>query len=77
VHGSSWEIEALAVDQQDARRLYPSLSHDELNRVVFSLPGDIEAGKRELARLTDELETLQQELAHWSLEERLSPLEQA
>ncbi|WP_312493380.1 dermonecrotic toxin domain-containing protein [Pseudomonas cremoris] len=76
-HGSSWEIEALAVDQQDARRLYPSLSNDELNRVVFSLPGDIEAGKRELARLTDELETLQQELAHWSLEERLSPLEQA
>ncbi|TFY88219.1 hypothetical protein DYL61_24560 [Pseudomonas nabeulensis] len=76
-HGSHWEIEAPEVDQRDAQRLYPSLSNDELNRIIFSLPGDIEAGKRELARLAGELETLQHELDHWSLEERLSPLEQA
>ncbi|NVZ19679.1 dermonecrotic toxin domain-containing protein [Pseudomonas costantinii] len=76
-HGTCWEIEAPAVDVHDARRLYPSLSNDELNRVVFGLPGDIEAGKRELARLASELETLQQELAHWSLDAQPLPVEQA
>ncbi|MGY1922763.1 dermonecrotic toxin domain-containing protein [Pseudomonas tolaasii] len=76
-HGSHFEADAAEVDQRDARLLYPSLTHDNLNKLIFSLPGDIEAGRRELARLTEELKTLQGELTAWSNEAEPSALEHA
>lgn len=76
-HGIHWEADAAEVDQRDARLLYPSFSHDALNQFIFSLPGDIEAGRRELARLADELKTLQSELTGWSSAPGLSGLEHA
>ena len=76
-HGSYWEADAAEVDKRDARLLFPSLNNDDINTFIFSLPGDIEAGRRELARLAGELETLQSELAIWSNPSELPELEQA
>lgn len=76
-HGSYWEADAAEVDRRDARLLFPSLNNDDINTFIFSLPGDIEAGRRELARLTDELETLQSELTLWSTEAERPELERA
>ncbi|NVZ52919.1 hypothetical protein HX792_21435 [Pseudomonas sp. B6002] len=76
-HGSCFEADAAEVDQRDARQLYPSLTHDAINQFIFSLPGDIEAGRRELARLAEELETLLGELAEWSNNPGLGELEHA
>ena len=64
-HGTHWEIDALRADADDAKRLYPSLNRDQLNRLIFDLPGNLEAGQIELARRTDELRTLQQQLTAW------------
>ena len=76
-HGSYWEGDAAEVDQRDTRLLFPSLNNDDVNKFIFSLPGDIEAGRRELARLAGELETLQSELALWSNQQELPELERA
>ncbi|MFQ6351170.1 dermonecrotic toxin domain-containing protein [Pseudomonas sp. R11F] len=76
-HGTFWEVDAMPVDLQDTQRLYPSMDKDEATRFIYSLPGDIEAGKRELARLAGELETLQQELGAWSQAPDLTSLELA
>ncbi|MGY2375452.1 dermonecrotic toxin domain-containing protein [Pseudomonas sp. SDO524_S393] len=76
-HATYWEADAADVDRRDTRLLFPSLNNDEVNKFIFSLPGDIEAGRRELARLADELQTLLKELAQWSSQAELPDLEQA
>lgn len=70
-----WEIDAPATDIRDTYALYPSLNQDDLNRLVYDLPGTLEAGRIELARLAGELQTLQQQLAHWELAPDQSPQE--
>ena len=70
-----WEIDAPATDIRDAQALYPSLNQDELNRLIYGLPGSLETGRIELARLAGELQTLQQQLAHWENAPDLSPQE--
>ncbi|KAF1005259.1 MAG: hypothetical protein GAK32_02674 [Pseudomonas fluorescens] len=76
-HGGHWEADAMMVDRQDARRLFPALNTDQINRFIFSLPGNLEAGQIELARLAGELETLQRELHQWSTLASLPELELA
>lgn len=76
-HQTYWIVDAADVDRRDARLLFPSLSHQDINQFIFSLPGDIEAGRRELARLANELETLQQELGAWTSDTTLAELERA
>ncbi len=71
-HDTYWEIDAPAADVRDANLLFPALDRDELNRQVYALPGDLEAGRRELARLAMELDTLQQELDQWAQGESLT-----
>lgn len=60
-----WEVDAAATQVRDARALFPSVSQDQLNRLIYALPGTLEAGEIELARLAGDLHTLQQQLAHW------------
>ncbi|CRM30621.1 leucine-rich repeat domain-containing protein [Pseudomonas sp. 44 R 15] len=74
-HGTYWEANAPAVDVRDAQQLYPSLDINQINQLIYSLPGDLEAGKRELARLAGELGTLQSELNHWAQQPQLAPPE--
>ncbi|WP_248752572.1 DUF6543 domain-containing protein [Pseudomonas sp. MWU15-20650] len=74
-HGTYWEVNAPAVDVRDAKMLYPSLDTHQINQFIYSLPGDLEAGKRELARLAGELDTLQSELNHWAQQPQLPPPE--
>ncbi|MFB3305860.1 dermonecrotic toxin domain-containing protein [Pseudomonas sp. AMR01] len=76
-HSTYWEADAAPVDQRDTRLLFPSMNNDSVNKFIFSLPGDIEAGRRELARLAQELGTLQTQLSAWSTETGLADLEQA
>lgn len=75
--GTRFEIDAPATDVRDARRLYPSLSVEELNQLIYALPGTLEAGQIELARLAAELETLQSQLAQWEQTPGTSPREYA
>ncbi|TFY85544.1 hypothetical protein DYL59_25115 [Pseudomonas kairouanensis] len=70
-----WEVDAPPSDIRDAQALYPSLNQDDLNRVIYALPGSLEAGRVELARLADELQTLLQQLAHWEHTPDLGPQE--
>ena len=74
-HGTYWEADAPAVDVRDAKMLYPSLDTDQINQFIYSLPGDLEAGRRELARLAGELDTLKSELNHWTQQPQLQPSE--
>lgn len=60
-----WEVDAPPTDIRDAQALYPSLNQGRLNRFIYGLPGSLEAGQIELARLAGELQTLQEQLAHW------------
>lgn len=76
-HGTHWEVDAHPADIREAQQLYPSLDGNAINRFIFSLPGDIEGGRAELARLAAELDTLRQELSTWADVPRLPHLEQA
>lgn len=64
-HNTYWEADALPADVRDASLLFPSLNPELINRFIYALPGNIEAGTIELARLTAELDTLRQELDSW------------
>lgn len=76
-HGTYWEADAPAVDVRDAKLLYPALDTNQINQFIYSLPGDLEAGKRELARLAGEWETLKSELSQWARQPQLPPQEAA
>ncbi|NWF06623.1 hypothetical protein HX810_02880 [Pseudomonas salomonii] len=76
-HGTYWQADAPAVDVRDAKLLYPSLDAKQINQFIYSLPGELEAGKRELARLASELDTLQHELNQWKQQPQSQPLETA
>lgn len=76
-YGTHWEADAQTVDIRDARLLYPSLDREAINRLIFALPGDIEAGKIELARLAGELNTLRQSLGQWQQASTPTPPEYA
>lgn len=70
-----WEVDAPAVDIRDAQALYPRLNQDQLNRFIYVLPGSLEAGRVELARLGGDLQTLREQLAHWENAPGLTPQE--
>ncbi|WP_395610929.1 dermonecrotic toxin domain-containing protein [Pseudomonas sp. B22129] len=74
-HGTYFEIDAPASDLRDAHRLYPSMNRKELSRLIYGLPGTLEAGQVELARLAAELQTLQTQLAQWEQAPGLAPEE--
>ncbi|MBO0496701.1 DUF6543 domain-containing protein [Pseudomonas sp. Marseille-Q1929] len=74
-HDTYWEVDAPPADIRDAQALYPSFNQDRLNRFIYGLPGSLEAGRIELAQLAGELQTLQQQLAHWKNAPDLSPQE--
>ena len=74
-HGTHFEVNAPTTEMRDAHLLYPSLGRDELNQLIFKLPGTLEAGQIELARLAAELETLQSQLSQWEQAAGLSPRE--
>ncbi len=76
-HDIRWQTSALATDTLIARQLYPTLSAEHLDRLIFALPGDIAAGTTELTRLAAELQTLQQQLSDWATTPGLLELERA
>jgi Leucine-rich repeat (LRR) protein len=51
------------------------LNQDQLNRFIYALPGSLEAGRVELARLGGDLQTLREQLAHWENAPGLTPQE--
>lgn len=63
--GSYWEANAAPVDIASAKMLYPTLSSDEINRLIFGLPGNLEMGKIELARRDLDYKQLNHELDAW------------
>lgn len=76
-HGTTFGADALPADVRDARLLYPSMGETELNELIYSLPGTLEAGQIELARRAAELETLQGQLSRWEQTPGTAPQELA
>lgn len=74
-HGITFGADAFHTDLRDAHLLYPSLGKIELNRLLYKLPGTLEAGQTELARRAAELQTLRAELTRWEQAPDLSPSE--
>ncbi len=66
--GRYWDIDALAIDIQQVKTLFPDFSVNEVNRFIFGLPGTIEMGQIELARLEGEYAGLSDRLDAWARE---------
>ncbi|QRR30749.1 leucine-rich repeat domain-containing protein [Pseudomonas simiae] len=64
--GRYWEVDALAIDIQRVNTLFPDFSVNEVNRFLFGLPGTIEIGQIELARLEVEYANLSDGLDTWA-----------
>ncbi|MBC3244749.1 leucine-rich repeat domain-containing protein [Pseudomonas lurida] len=64
--GQYWEINAAAVDIRHVNALFPDFSENEVNRFIFGLPGTLEMGQVELARLEAEYEALSDGLDTWA-----------
>ena len=73
--GSYWEASAAPVDVASTKALFPRFSNDDINRFVFGLPGNLERGRIELARLAQEYEHLGTELDDWADTEGLDESE--
>lgn len=76
-HGVDFGADAPLAQVHEAHRLYPSLAETELNRLIYNLPGTLEAGRIELARRAAELETLQGQLTQWEQTPGTAPQEVA
>ncbi|MFL1418355.1 dermonecrotic toxin domain-containing protein [Pseudomonas fildesensis] len=63
--GSYWEVDADPVDTASAKMLFPRFTRDGINRLIFGLPGNLESGKIELARLELDYQNLGRELDVW------------
>jgi Leucine-rich repeat (LRR) protein len=66
--GQCWDIDAERADIDQVNRLFPTFSEDETNRLIFGLPGNLEAGKVELAKLETEYQDLDRDLESWVLQ---------
>ena len=64
--GRYWDVDALAIDIQRVNTLFPDFSVNEVNRFLFGLPGNIEVGQIELARLEVEYADLCDGLDTWA-----------
>ncbi len=76
-HNSHWQADAPQDNIRPAKELFPTLPGRDLNRLIFSMPGDMAAGTSELARLAAELQTLQHQLSDWAHTPGLLELERA
>lgn len=64
-------------DTEQARRLFPTFNGDQINRFIFSLPGDLAAGRIEMNRLERDYPTIRQDTTDWANDSRVSAEEQA
>lgn len=64
--GHYWDIDAPSEDIEQVKRLFPTFSEDETNRLIFGLPGSLETGRIELARLQLEYLRLSEGLSRWA-----------
>lgn len=64
--GRYWDIDASNVDIQRVNTLFPDFSANEVNRFIFGLPGNLEMGQIELARLEVDYAELSAGLETWA-----------
>lgn len=69
---SYWDIDAAPADTAQVRRLYPSFNNDDVNRFIYSLPGDLQAGKIALNRLEIEYMGIYGDMLGWVSDARIS-----
>jgi Leucine-rich repeat (LRR) protein len=70
--GGRWDIDAPVAEIEKARRLYPTLSDDDINHLIFDFPGNLEAGRAALAQLEIEYPRIRQTLTPWADDEQVS-----
>ncbi|AZF33509.1 hypothetical protein C4J89_4061 [Pseudomonas sp. R4-35-07] len=73
--GGRWEIDAPRADIEQARRLLPTLSDDDINQLIFELPGDLDAGRAALAQLEVDYLRIRQDLLPWAEDPQASARE--
>lgn len=61
-----WGISADPADVAQAQQLYPTFSSDEINRFIFALPGNLEAGRITLTRLELEYLGIRGDMQDWA-----------
>ncbi|SUD32846.1 leucine-rich repeat-containing protein [Pseudomonas fluorescens] len=75
--GRHWEIDAAPQDFDQARQLYPTLNKVEINRFIFGIPGNLDAGKAALSRLADEYRSIGEDMTPWVTDRQVSRTERA
>lgn len=73
--GGRWDIDAPGTEIQSARRLYPTLSDNDINQLIFDFPGNLDAGRAALAQLEIDYPQIRQTLAPWADDEQVSAQE--
>lgn len=76
-NGHAFGVPVEAMDSELALTLYPRLTENQINELVYSLPGTLVEGRIELARRNTELATLTRELESWASEIPLDPVNRA
>ncbi|MBN0979988.1 hypothetical protein JTY93_19705 [Pseudomonas hygromyciniae] len=62
-------------DREQARRLFPSLSADQINQFIYSLPGDLAAGRIEMTRLEGEFPKIRLDSLAWANDSTVDTVE--
>lgn len=63
--GRYWGIDPPRIDVEQVKELFPKFTPDEINRLIFALPGNLEAGRLQLSDLKQQYQTLSHELDAW------------
>ena len=64
--GLNWQIDAPATEVRQVKQLFPAFTDAQVNRYIFGLPGTLEMGQIELARLEAEYADLSTRLDTWA-----------
>ncbi|AZF54597.1 hypothetical protein C4J85_4139 [Pseudomonas sp. R4-34-07] len=61
-----WDIDAPSADIEQAKRLFPTLSDDDINQLIFDFPGDLDATQAALEQLGTDYRSIRQDLSPWA-----------
>lgn len=64
-----------SADVAQAKRLFPRLNNDAVNRFIFGLPGDLAAGRTEMIRMEEDLTKIREDLTPWAEHREIDPQE--
>lgn len=70
------EASPARADLEQARRLFPTLTGDQINRFIYNLPGDLASGRTEMSRLEAEFPQIRLDSLAWVNDSAIDAAEQ-